>query len=311
MKKLFIILAMVGTLFAAYENTASGTVITSLGSSVTVSYDVGGATRTANSADDANITVVGHGGVKLSAVAWVESPAVNSILAGTGSSYAFSVANSGNLTEIVAASIVNPLGGFAGTWLSSLTDASLSISREGVLASSLAVTADVGANDGDTGELTVRLASSATSVYGEYASTNGYIYAAGTTENINAVLSFSVSAPEVSITKSVTVSAPADYIALGGAATDPVPGAVLTYTIDYENTGSADAAGVVITDIVPASTEFATATGGTSINYDYGAGWDASAPAVPVDSTVQAVRWNMGVIAASTSGSVTFTVVIK
>ena len=311
MKKLVVILAMMGIAFAAYENTASGTTISSLGTAVTVSYDVGGSPRTANSADDADVVVSDHGGITLNSVTWLSSPAVNSILAGTGSSYTFSVANSGNLTEVVGVSIVNPTGGFTGLWVNSLADASLNISREGLLGSSLFVTADATANDGDTGSLTVRFNSSAASVYGEYDGTNGYTYGEGTTEDIDEVLLFSVSAPDVAITKSVTITAPADYIALGGAATDPVPGAVLTYTIAYENSGSAAAAGVVITDLIPASTEFSAAAGGASIDYDYGAGWSGVVPAAPVDPTVQAVRWNMGVIGASASGSVTFTVVIK
>jgi uncharacterized repeat protein (TIGR01451 family) len=69
-------------------------------------------------------------------------------------------------------------------------------------------------------------------------------------------------------------------------APDPVAaGANITYTINYSNTGNANATGVVITDTVPANTTFVSATGGGTL----GGG---------------VVTWNLGILAAGGSGSV-------
>jgi uncharacterized repeat protein (TIGR01451 family)/MYXO-CTERM domain-containing protein len=63
----------------------------------------------------------------------------------------------------------------------------------------------------------------------------------------------------------------------------------ITFTLSYANTGPAPALGVVITDPVPAGTTFASANnGGTNVG--------------------GVVTWNLGVVAAGGSGSVSFTV---
>src|SRR2546425_3649900 len=67
---------------------------------------------------------------------------------------------------------------------------------------------------------------------------------------------------------------------------DPVPmGGNLTYTIDYSNTGSADATGVVATDSVPTNTTFVSATSGGSLSGGV-------------------VTWNLGALPAGFAGSV-------
>jgi len=72
---------------------------------------------------------------------------------------------------------------------------------------------------------------------------------------------------------------------------DPVPtGGTITYTISFQNTGSANATGVVVSDTIPANTTFVSAVGGGS----------------PDPSTV--VRWNLGTLLAGSAGSVQMTV---
>src|SRR5207249_1466627 len=67
---------------------------------------------------------------------------------------------------------------------------------------------------------------------------------------------------------------------------DPVgAGANLTYTLSYSNTGNANATGVVITDTLPGSTSFVSATGGGA----------------PSGATV---TWTIGNLVAGASGSV-------
>jgi len=69
-------------------------------------------------------------------------------------------------------------------------------------------------------------------------------------------------------------------------APDPVDaGANITYTINYANTGSADATGVVLSDTVPVNTTFVSATNGGT-------------------ATGGVVTWAIGSLAAGASGSV-------
>jgi hypothetical protein len=60
-----------------------------------------------------------------------------------------------------------------------------------------------------------------------------------------------VSTPTLVITRETVIDSPTDYITNGGGANDPVPGAVATFTMYYENVGSANASNVVIVDKIP------------------------------------------------------------
>ena len=82
------------------------------------------------------------------------------------------------------------------------------------------------------------------------------------------------------------------------ASTDPVaPGATLTYSIRYENTGNAAATAVVVTDALAPYVIFQSATaGGTYTAGPPGGG---------------SVRWDLGTLAAAGSGTLTITVRVK
>ena len=84
-----------------------------------------------------------------------------------------------------------------------------------------------------------------------------------------------------------TTVASVPVLTIGAAdAPDPVQaGANLTYTLSYANTGNADATGVVISDTLPASTTFVSATAGGT-------------------ATGSVVTWNIGSVAAAATGSV-------
>jgi len=70
---------------------------------------------------------------------------------------------------------------------------------------------------------------------------------------------------------------------------DPVPtGGTITYTINFQNTGNANATSVIISDTIPANTSLVSAPGGT-----------------PDPSSVQ---WSLGTLAAGSSGMVQMTV---
>jgi hypothetical protein len=83
----------------------------------------------------------------------------------------------------------------------------------------------------------------------QYAGGNNMHYGGVVTGEItNFPIDDSISSPVMSITRESIVDSPDDYQRNGGGATDPVPGAVITYTMYYQNTGSATAESVIIID---------------------------------------------------------------
>ncbi len=77
-----------------------------------------------------------------------------------------------------------------------------------------------------------------------------------------------------SIDKTADIQAPGEYSTLlSGSTSAPVPGSKITYTITYRNTGAIDAAGVVITDSIPANTHY---TAGSLITSEWGTQGDTA-----------------------------------
>src|SRR5207249_734668 len=73
---------------------------------------------------------------------------------------------------------------------------------------------------------------------------------------------------------------------------DPVnAGSNIIYTIDYSNSGNANATGVVISDTIPANTSFVSATGGGTL-------------------AAGVVSWYIGALAVGASGSVQLVVAV-
>jgi uncharacterized repeat protein (TIGR01451 family) len=62
--------------------------------------------------------------------------------------------------------------------------------------------------------------------------------------------------PNIQILRSLMVQAPADYVAQGGNSTDPVPGAILSFSYNIINSGNAPAINVSMTEEIPQYTEY-------------------------------------------------------
>ena len=123
--------------------------------------------------------------------------------------------------------------------------------------------------------------------------------------------------PNIILTKSVTPTG------------NVLPGTDLTYTISFENTGNAPASSLVISDPVPANTDFKLAsvtfnpgtTGLAAPTVEYSSDapdppptWAYLPPGTPgtYDANVRHVRWRFsGQMPPGTSGSVTFTVRVR
>jgi uncharacterized repeat protein (TIGR01451 family) len=162
--------------------------------------------------------------------------------------------------------------------------------------------------------LTVAVASGAPPSVTNTASVSGTTFDHGPNNN-----SSSVTKPVMNVTLTKAVSP-------GGA---QIPGADLTYTVTYTNSGGAAAQTIVVSDNIPANTDFKlsseshTAPAGVTIAVDY---WDSRPPtpqwvtAPTSDGTAPAgyarnitkIRWTFsGNLATSATGTVSFIVRIQ
>lgn len=103
-----------------------------------------------------------------------------------------------------------------------------------------------GAPDGSSVQVITTFEAAGTPV-GEYTGGNDYTY--GGTSEADDIFTDSVSAPLMTLTRESVVDSPSLSTYTGGV-NDPVPGAVITYTMYYENLGSATAESVIIIDKV-------------------------------------------------------------
>ncbi len=109
--------------------------------------------------------------------------------------------------------------------------------------------------------------------WGKYTGGNAFTYG-GKNHTLEAVQD-TVASPSIAITRTSTVDAPKAGVGYGGGVYDKVPGAIITYRINYNNTGSASAENVILTDKVPSSTNLAhfNTTGNTNfVNITMGQG---------------------------------------
>lgn len=180
---------------------------------------------------------------------------------------------------------------------------SASLDPEQALTVFVLVTAPSGTTDGQTSQ--VRLLAEAVTGTG----TPGTVFAGAGEGGVDAVVgstgaddddtgSLIASAATVALVKSYVVSDP-----FGG--TEPVPGAVVTFTLQATVTGSGTVNNLIITDAIPASTTYTAGSlaldaSGLTDAADTDAG-EASASGISVD---------LGDVAAGTSHSVTFQVEI-
>jgi uncharacterized repeat protein (TIGR01451 family) len=108
----------------------------------------------------------------------------------------------------------------------------------------------------------------------------------------NAAVIDSTETPPVSTQVQTPVgSAPVLNLSKDANSTVVGSGAQISYTLNYSNTGSEDASGVVLSDSIPPNTSFVSASDGGSF-----------------DAAANSVIWNLGLIAAGAGGSVSLTI---
>jgi len=131
--------------------------------------------------------------------------------------------------------------------------------------------------------------------------------------------------PELIVTLSFDILAPADYVSMGGSSTDVVPGALITFNFEIENTGFGPASDIYITDIIPTYTAYylnsATNNAGATVSFDRNNNGifgesptdnpTASPAGTPIDDEANSIRWTGGTIPKDEKKTYSFSVVVK
>jgi len=264
---------------ALAAGTAAGTPITN---QATANYTVGSTNYTVGSTnytENSNTTTTRVAEILNVDVVWQDAGNVTVIPGDTGRVLTFQVTNTGNGTDDYTLAGLSTLGGddfdptLVGIYLDSNsngaydsgTDAQyVSGTNDPALPAETAVTVFVLNNipgalsDGDLGnsQLTVtsNTGSGAPGTTVSNAGEGGTDAVVGTSGGSDADIgSYVVSALAVSVVKSVGIADP-----FGGS--EPVPGAVLTYTVTVSVVGTGTAQGLVITDPIPADTTYNAGT---------------------------------------------------
>jgi len=144
-----------------------------------------------------------------------------------------------------------------------------------------------------------------------------YFYAVKTVYTRTGPYSRDASAPLLIMIRTVTVEAPSGYITNGGGTHDAVPGAIIKYTMKYENIGFAPATNIIINDKIPNYTSYkmgsATGEAVTSVKFsdDNGANWTYVATGEYVDENVNKISLEAESLYSGLSKLCTYEVVIK
>lgn len=265
--------------------TTSGTALTA-----TATVSAGGGVATVTAATSTTVTSV----FGLATSTFDESAAADkTVTAGDFATYTVAIQNNGNISDTIAINLgAQVFDGGAGTtadWGAAVDDAAVysvglnwntsgnaTASQSGDATASPSVVGPgayatytvrirtaAGASDGASMAVQLSFVTASTPV-GSYNGFNGNPYG-GQSSVLRTVgggvagvsyITTTVNAAVLTVAKSASVTAPGVYIGNGGGATDPVPGAKITYTITYGNTGGGAASSVVIVDPIPANTTY-------------------------------------------------------
>jgi uncharacterized repeat protein (TIGR01451 family) len=326
-KIFFLGLFIIGIMFLqAYSAQAEGTpASTNITNQATVNYTVGTVSFTLNS----NVATTSVDELIDVSVVWQDSAYVTVTPGDTNQVLIFRVTNTGNGTETFTLTADSTVGGgeynpsFVGLYLDTngngLYNAGVDLqyvptANDPMLTADASITVFVlndipgGISDGDRGNSQL----TATSVTGTGAP--GTAFANAGEGGTDAVLGASggsagetgtylVSTVTVSVVKSAQIADP-----LGG--TNPVTGAVITYSLVVTVTGSGTAETVVITDAIPANTTYRSNTLTlNSASLTDGADGDAGDIGVSTPGVVTVVVGDLS--AASSVQTITFDVIIN
>jgi len=307
---------------ASATGTASGT---SLTNSVKLFYQ--------NTASVDQTPQTTSAGTTVTSVYGYDTTAVSSdasVAPGETATYRINFINKGNVSDTFTYSLdAFDTSGSAVSWSRDLYDSSATnalsnphtdgpLAEDADTALVIKITPPGSTGDASVGTVYVSIKTNNTPA-GQYTGNNVTTYG-GVNDTHTFIFVTTVGGPVMTVSKTLTVSAPASYVSNGGAATDPVPGATLSYQIIFQNTGSGTATNVWIYDTFPtAASDIGWVNGSVSDSGaapDTPAQWSADGSswgAEPADnsSADSVIRFGFGAIGPGVSDSVGYKLYIK
>jgi len=218
--------------------------------------------------------------------------------------YEYQLINMGNATDNFTLNATGlPSGWTASMLKNGGTISDLSVAEDAMSTFTVRVTIPDSANDNATGVIVVT-ANSMGSDGAEY-TVEPWQY--GGADSLTDSATTTCSSAIIALTKAAQVGTATGYNGLNAN----VPGSLVTYCLEYHNNGSANATDVTVTDMIPSHTTYVansikmgtvgdTYTVATSKDDNAS---DESAPCANWNATVTgAVTFNLGIVAAGTSG---------
>jgi len=306
-----------GTVSAADPGaTAAGTALYSTNTVITFTNSAGGSFQAAGEASTQTVLSI-YGFENFSPL---QISYTNDMIAAGAVLYFTNVftnyANTNSVFNFSSASVFS--GTFGSPWTVELLDASLtpaasaSVAKDSEYKLITRVTIDAAAQNNALGQISITnaiLTPEEISRQASYSSTNGFAY--GGVQMWNDLITIRVGGPVIAAVKTVSITNQAGGAGIG--ANDLVPGAVITYSITYTNTGNAAAYNVSFTEAlstVLAGFQTGSVSGADVYDYSIAGTWGQT-PAAGYDQTIDGIRFTVNSIAAGTGGTVTYKIVLR
>jgi uncharacterized repeat protein (TIGR01451 family) len=251
------------------NDTITGTAITAAAANCTLDYtDIGGnAKPQITPTGDITVTVVAEYGIS-----GIGAPLDQSTAPSAEVFYTYIITNEGNASDTIHLSQSTSYGGSATGWTVQIVEAgtsnvisTIALAEDADAVFRIRVVPSFEATYGQSVTVTTTAETLLTPV-GQYTGANGLTYGGAALKNDVTITT--ITGPVLTLTRTATVDSPAGRGA-GSTIHDVVPGAVITYTYTYSNTGNASADSNVIVDKIPPTYTQAchvNATGGAVSN---------------------------------------------
>ena len=223
--------------------------------------------------------------------------------------YEYQLVNLGNATDVFALALNAsglPSGWSAAVLKNGAAVSSLTIAEDAIATFTVRVTIPGSANDNEKGAIAVTASTS----YNDGAAyiVGGWQY--GGADSLTDSATTTCSSAIIALTKTYQVVNPTGYTGPNAN----VPGSLITYCLEYRNTGSADANVVTVTDMIPGYTTYVTGSikmGAVGDTYAAAVGKTDAVDGDNAQFNSNVIQFNLGTVAATASGRLYYQVRIE
>ncbi|MBI4777558.1 DUF1566 domain-containing protein [Candidatus Desantisbacteria bacterium] len=231
---------------------------------------------------------------------WGTLPEDKSELPAKTVDYEYQIINLGNATDVFTISwdfSELPTGWTAQPYKNGVATNTITIAEDAMATFTMRIGISGTANDNEKGVITVTASTS-------HIDGAAYIVGAwqyGGDDSLTDSATTTCSSAIIALTKTYQVQTPAGYTGTNAN----VPGSLITYCIEYRNTGSADASNVSVTDMIPGHTTYVTGsirTGAVGDTYAAAVGETDAIDGDNAQFSASIVQFNLATVAAAASG---------